>query len=465
VASGREAIVAATSGADLVLLDVRLPDLNGFDVCRALRQQESTRQLPIVHLTAFYTRDPDKLRALDSGADAYLVHPVHPAVLVATVNAFIRARKAEEALVASEAEFMAVFDRSPGGIALLDDGLRFIDVNPGMCGHLGRPEAQLLGKHLSMVMATEAESALASASGALASSGTWVGTLPVLRPDGTVAQVEWHLSPARPHVWLAITVDVTHRRDPHAEREWLLARERAAREEAERANQSKDLFLAVLSHELRTPLNVIVGWAQVLKTTCSDDAHVRQAIAAIERNADVQNQLIADLLDVSRITSGKLSLDRDVFAPADAIDAALASLDAMARERRVAIVRRDAPQLGAVRWDRGRLTQVVWNLVGNALKFSDPGGTVLVTLHRRADTVIVLEVSDHGRGIAPDFLPSLFNRFTQQHVTGGRQEGLGLGLAVVKHLVDAHGDRVEAESAGDGQGATFRVIFSASSRA
>ena len=351
VASGREALAAAATGADLVLLDVRLPDLNGFDVCRAMRQHDATRRIPIVHLSACYTGDPDKLRGLDSGADAYLVHPVHPTVLVATVNGFVRARRAEAALRDSEARFTAVFDR-----------------------------------------------------------------------------------------------------------------ERAAREEAETANRSKDLFLAVLSHELRTPLNVIVGWAQVLKTVCSDDPHVRQAIAAIERNADVQNQLIGDLLDVSRITSGKLTLDRQAFAPASAVDAALASLDAMARDRGVTIVRHDGSELGLVSWDRGRLTQVVWNLVGNAIKFSDPGGTVRVTLSRGADGVVVLEVADQGRGIAPDFMPVVFTRFAQQQSESGPQQGLGLGLAVVKHLVDAHGDRVEAESGGDGQGATFRVSFTSSSR-
>jgi len=242
-----------------------------------------------------------------------------------------------------------------------------------------------------------------------------------------------------------------------ADRERLLASERLARAEAEHANSVKDEFLAALSHELRTPLNAIVGWAAVLKRRMlrSDPDGVR-SVEAIERNARVQTQLIADLLDVSRITSGKLTLNRERFDPCDMIDISVMTLQDTAQERGIT-VETDLQPVPKIYWDQARFQQVIWNLLDNAVKFSESGSAVVVRLRQAGDSV-EFSVSDRGRGISPDFLPHIFERFRQENSgTTRRHGGLGLGLAIVKSLVEAHGGAVTAESAGPQQGTTFTV--------
>ncbi|HEX4964321.1 MAG TPA: response regulator [Thermoanaerobaculia bacterium] len=241
------------------------------------------------------------------------------------------------------------------------------------------------------------------------------------------------------------------------ERARLLVLEQTARQHAEEANRIKDEFLATLSHELRTPLNAILGWVQVLRTGKLDEAASSRALETIERNARAQAQLIADLLDVSRIITGKLRLD---FKPVELpriIDAALDSLrpaaDAKAIELAVSLAPLGSPVLG----DSDRLQQVIWNLLSNAIKFTPRGGRMEVRL-REARPSAVIEVRDSGIGIRPDFLPYVFDRFRQAESTLTRSHGgLGLGLSIVRHLVELHGGTVEVESEGEGQGATFRV--------
>jgi signal transduction histidine kinase len=241
------------------------------------------------------------------------------------------------------------------------------------------------------------------------------------------------------------------------ERARLLVLEQAARRHAEEANRMKDEFLATLSHELRTPLNAILGWVQVLRTGKLDEAAAARALETIERNSRAQAQLIADLLDVSRIITGKLRLD---FKPVELhriIDAALESgrpgADAKGVQLAVSLGRLASPVLG----DPDRLQQVVWNLLSNAIKFTPRGGRVEVRL-TEAPPNAVIRISDSGIGIRPDFLPFVFDRFRQAESTQTRSHGgLGLGLSIVRHLVELHGGSVEVESAGEGRGATFTV--------
>ncbi len=460
-ATGAEALALADRHPDLVVLDVDLPDMHGFEVCRRLRLLPATARIPILHVSAVYIQDRDKVQGLESGADGYMTHPVEPPALLATVKAFLRARRAEDALRETEAKVMAILERSPSGIAVLSRGMVFLDVNPAVCRQFGRAAGDILGKHVSAFLPQQAEAAFLAAVESVEIDGAWTGTFPVIAADadGTVRQLEWRISTSPPDSRLAITTDITERLRADSERERLFASEREARAEAERANRIKDEFLAVLSHELRTPLNAIVGWSHVLRLEAAgvtEDA--RKAVGAIERNAQVQAQLISDLLDVSRIASGKLALDRQRLDLPSIVDAALSSLDSQAREKDVTIQRELPPAGLAVYWDQARLIQVVWNLVGNAIKFSSAGGVVRVAV-READS-IVLEVSDTGRGISPEFLPHVFDRFRQEDASITRiQGGLGLGLSVVKHLVEAHGGCVAVDSAGERQGATFRVVF------
>jgi len=241
------------------------------------------------------------------------------------------------------------------------------------------------------------------------------------------------------------------------ERARLLVLEQQARKQAEEANRTKDEFLATLSHELRTPLNAILGWVQVLRSGKLDPTAAARALETIERNARVQAQLIADLLDVSRIITGKLRLD---FKPVDLrriIDAALDSVRPAADAKGIQLEVSIAPLASPVLGDADRLQQVIWNLLSNSIKFTSRGGRVEVRL-READANAVIRVSDTGIGIRPDFLPYVFDRFRQAEGSITRTHGgLGLGLSIVRHLIELHGGTAEVESAGEGEGATFTV--------
>ncbi len=242
-----------------------------------------------------------------------------------------------------------------------------------------------------------------------------------------------------------------------AERERLLVAERAARAEAERVSLMKDEFLATLSHELRTPLNAILGWSQILRGRTGDEEEQQEGLAVIERNAKVQTQLIEDLLDMSRIISGKVRLDVQRVDLQDVVKAAIASVrhSADAKDIRLQIVL--DPLAGPVRGDPNRLQQCFWNLLSNAIRFTPKGGRVQVSLER-VNSHLEVCVVDNGQGIEPDFLPHVFERFRQgDGSTTRRHGGLGLGLSIVKHLVELHGGTVRAKSAGIGQGATFCI--------
>lgn len=252
-------------------------------------------------------------------------------------------------------------------------------------------------------------------------------------------------------------LDITERKQTEAERDQLLERERIAREQAEAANQIKDEFLAVLSHELRTPLNPILGWTRLLLTGNLDEQKTTVALQTIERNAKLQTQLIEDLLDISRILQGKLALND---APVDlivTIEAAKETIRLAAEAKSIQIQSnlQLAPQ--QVMGDPNRLQQVVWNLLANAVKFTPNGGQIAVTLEY-VGAEAQIQVTDTGKGISPDFLPYVFDTFRQADGTTTRKfGGLGLGLAIVRRIVELHGGRVQAESLGEGMGATFTV--------
>ncbi|MEG4810454.1 PAS domain S-box protein [Microcoleus sp. F8-D3] len=290
----------------------------------------------------------------------------------------------------------------------------------------------------------------------------WEDTFPLRGKDGSY---RWFLSRAVPIRdgggkvlrWCGTNTDITDRKLAAAERERLLAREKAAREEAEQANRVKDEFLAVLSHELRTPLNPIVGWTKLLRSNVLTPEKQRYALETIERNAKLQTQLIEDLLDVSGILQGKVSLNIAPVDLAGVIGAAIETVRLAAQVKSIQISTQFAPNLGPVLGDAGRLQQVVWNLLSNAVKFTPAGGNIQVVLDR-ADTLAQITVTDTGKGIEPDFLPYVFDYFRQADSTMTRKfGGLGLGLAIVRHLVELHGGTVKSDSPGEGQGATLTV--------
>ena len=306
---------------DLILLDVKLPDIDGFEVSRRLKDDPATAPIPVLQITATYSSVEHWAQALNAGADGYLTHPAEPMVLIATIRALLRAREAERAL--------------------------------------------------------------------------------------------------------------------------------------REANRLKDDFLATLSHELRTPLNAIVGWAHVLRTPNLAPAVTARAVESIQRNAEAQTRLVADILDVSRIVTGKLRIESRRVDLGRVVEAAVETVRPSALARQIAL--EVTTEEAAVQGDPNRLQQITWNLLTNAVKFTPAGGTVRVTVRRKPSN-IQLVVEDTGIGIEPAFIPFVFDRFRQADASMTRTvSGLGLGLALVHDLVQMHGGTVRAESDGLDQGARFTV--------
>ena len=254
----------------------------------------------------------------------------------------------------------------------------------------------------------------------------------------------------------ALQAEITERHKAEQDREYLLESERAARNEAERMGRVKDDFRPLPQ---RTPINAIYGWAQMLQMGNMNPQEMQESFAVILRNSQVQVQLIDDLLDVSRIISGKLRLDVQTLDMPVVIQAALSTVTAAAEAKGIHLQRTLDPKAGPVSGDPGRLQQVVWNLLSNAVKFTPKGGEVQIRLER-VNSHLELVVSDSGEGLAPEVLPHIFERFWQADgSTTRKHRGLGLGLSIVRQLVELHGGTVRAESAGPGQGATFTVCL------
>ena len=256
---------------------------------------------------------------------------------------------------------------------------------------------------------------------------------------------------------VAFVLDITDRKSAEKECDRLLEREKTARQQAEIANKIKNEFLGVLSHELRTPLNSVLGWSKMLRTRKFDEKTTNHALETIERNAKLQTQLIEDLLDVSHILQGKLNLNICPVSLVMVVEAALKTVQLAAQAKSIQIQTIFAPTLGQVIGDPNRLQQVVWNLLSNAVKFTPTGGRVEIRLMEAANQAQI-QVSDTGKGISPDFLSYVFDYFRQADGTTTRTfGGLGLGLAIVRKVVEMHGGKVQAESPGEGSGATFTV--------
>jgi PAS domain S-box-containing protein len=286
----------------------------------------------------------------------------------------------------------------------------------------------------------------------------------VIHPDGQVRWIRatgkaFYDSEGNATRFDGTTEDITNRKLAEDTRERLLEAERLARAEAERVSQMKDEFLATLSHELRTPLNAIFGWAQILKMDDQSAETIKEGIDVIDRNVRLQTQLIEDLLDMSRIISGKIRLDIQRVDLPELINNAIEAVKPAAEAKSLRVERIVDPLAGPVSGDPSRLQQVLWNLLTNAIKFTPKGGIVQVLLER-VNSHVEVSVVDSGEGIDPEFLPYLFERFSQADASTTRKHGgLGLGLSIVKNLVELHGGTIRAKSAGEGHGSTFVILL------
>jgi PAS domain S-box-containing protein len=283
-----------------------------------------------------------------------------------------------------------------------------------------------------------------------------------VRKDGVQIPISLTVSPIRDHSGTVIGAskiarDISDRRRVEEERGQLLAQEQAARADAERASRVKDEFLATLSHELRTPLTSIMGWVRMLRQRTLDPGAAERALEIVDRNTQALTRLVEDILDISSITMGRFRLEN---VPVDLPAVVRAAIDSVRHAATAKNIRLDVTVDATIRpvaGDAGRLQQVVWNLLSNAVKFTPDGGHVEVRL-APSGSYAELRVVDDGQGISPEFAPRLFDRFTQHDASSTRQHGgLGMGLAIVRHLVELHGGTVRAESPGPGRGATFIV--------
>ena len=367
-------------------------------------------------------------------------------------------RSAEEALTETEQRFRALADQAPVLIWVEERGAR-VWFNRRWYEFTGMDEGDLTWTD--RVHPDDVAGCHSIRATAAAERGGYSHQYRLRRADGQYAWVLETASPrfpaGQPGRYVGSCVDVTELRRAQQDRDDLLVRERAAREEAERAGRSKDDFIAALSHELRTPLNAILGWMQMLRQNTVPETRRMEAVEIVARNANALARLIEDLLDISRITLGHLELSRTDVDLNAVIRAAVQSLAPSAHDKRIRVETDLEAGLPTVTGDAHRLQQVVWNLVSNAIKFSAEGSSVEVR-SSLADGRVQVSVRDHGEGIDPAFLPSVFERFRQADPSPSRRHGgLGLGLSIVKQLVELHGGTVEARSDGPGTGATFTI--------
>lgn len=479
-------LVKAHSGAEalrcllnqdfaVILLDVQMPDMDGFETATLIRGREKSRDTPIIFLTAFNTSDTLVFKGYSLGAVDYLLKPINPEILTSKVTVFVdlfkktaevRRQAAQLAAVnaelrESEERFRSLSACSPVGIFMTDIAGNFTYMNPRWQVICGATLECSRASWLQSVHPEDRHQVLTDWSAWTSQSQEYSNEFRLQSQEGIVRWVHVRSSPMLSdqgellgHV--GTLEDITERKQAEVAQTQFI-REHEARQQAEAANRLKDEFLATLSHELRTPLNSMLGWARLLRSRRYDEKTTVRALETIERNAKSQAQLIEDILDVSRITQGKLRLYLNPVNLASVLEAAINGVRPAAEAKGIQLEFVLNPLMDLVLADSNRLQQVIWNLLSNAIKFTPAGGKVEVRcLH--TGTHAEIRVIDTGIGISPDFLPYVFDRFRQADGTTTRSHGgLGLGLAIVRHLVKLHGGTVEVYSDGEGQGAMFSV--------
>ncbi len=475
--SGQEALrCLLNQDFAVILLDVNMPGMDGFETATLIRNRERSRHTPIIFLTADNSSDTRVSKGYSLGAVDFLFKPLNSEILSSKVAVFVELfKKTEEVkrqtrqlqaingeLRASEERFRCLSACSPVGIILTDIEGRCTYTNPRCQAICGFTLEESLGDGWLHSIHPEDRQQVLTEWGKYTREGReYSNELRFFSSEGIICWTHVHsssmLSDGGELIGYVVTIeDITGRKQAEEERATLI-REQEARRQAEAANRKKDEFLATLSHELRTPLNSMLGWARLLRTREFDPATTAKALETIERNAKLQAQLIEDILDVSRIIQGKLRINLHPTQLIPIIEAAIDSVSLAAQEKKVQLITDLDAYPDLVNGDLARLQQVIWNLLTNAIKFTPVGGKIKVQLEV-VGSEAHLQVSDTGIGISAEFLPFIFDRFRQADSTTTRaQGGLGLGLAIVHHLMELLGGTIHAESEGEGHGATFTV--------
>jgi PAS domain S-box-containing protein len=476
----------------VVLVDVCMPELDGFELASMIRSHPRFRRTAIILISSVMVEHVHQLKGYDSGAMDYVSVPIVPEILRAKVAVFadlyrktealenlnreLEQRVAErtaqietsaELLRDSEQRFRLLVENVPDySILMLDPEGRVSNWNTGTEHLYGYRAAEIIGQHFSRFFLPEDvekhrpdELLEAARRDGHSQDEGWRVRQDGSRFWGTVMITALHDPAGKLLGFSKIMHDQTDRKKAEEERVLLLSKAQEARRESDAANQLKDQFLAVLSHELRTPLNAITGWAQMLKAGGLEPATQSKALEAINRNALLQARLISDLLDVSRIISGKLRLELKQVDLPQVVQAAVEIVRPAAEAKgiRIDVALADEPRM--VRGDAVRLQQVVWNLLSNATKFTPRNGNIRIS-SQVADSQLELMVQDDGPGIRDDFLPHIFEPFRQEDSSSTRaHQGLGLGLAIVRNLVQLHRGTVQAANRGDRSGALFKVAL------
>jgi signal transduction histidine kinase/DNA-binding response OmpR family regulator len=490
---GSVVLERVASGAllpDVIVLDWQLPGISGLEVCRVIRVGHDEMSLPILMLTSQGDKS-NVVEALAAGANDYVVKPYDIAEVIARVGTLVRTSRLQRAQTRRTRQLALSAD--VGAAITKDGGMEEVTMRcaQAIAKHLDAPAAEIWAHHAGKLVllastttgassmpervirdvAGSQQAVVTDEPSAILAYGTCgpgacgFAALPLVVHDECHGVIAFC---SRAPIGDALPVLMTiadllalgmARARADEERVVVLERERSTRGDAEAANRSKDDFLAMVSHELRTPLNAITGWTGMLLGGTLDEARSKRALETIDRNARSQAQLIDDLLDISRIISGKLRVNVGSVDVPSTAEMALESVRLAADAKGIALDARIEPAAGQITGDADRLQQIIWNLLTNAIKFTPKGGRVVISVSRRASG-IEIAIDDSGQGIATEFLPHVFERFKQADGTITRSKGgLGLGLAIVKHLVELHGGTIEAKSGGVGQGSSFVVLL------
>ena len=471
-------LVRATSGEEaleklqeqefaVILMDVRMPGMDGLRTAEVISQRESAARVPIIFLTAVPIANADVVSGYARGAVDFLLKPFDPEILRSKVSVFVdlyqkeqmirrqagllRQRDREAFERRSELRFRSLMDALPQCVWVARSDLTFYYWNKRAVDYIGMPASVAVSADRLFEFVHPDDLATIRSEWQLATNQQRSAEVKVRLRRHADGAYRWFLMRGVPQQdeagkttgWIVAATDIDT--------------EHQALEDAEDASRMKEEFLATVSHELRNPLNAMVGWVHLLRSGNLDPARSAKALETIERNVHLQTALIDDILDVSRIIRGKINLTFSTVRMSAVVDAALAAMRPTADAKGVALEYETAAESDEVSGDADRLQQIVWNLLSNAIKFTPRDGRVVVRLEQHGHE-LTLTVRDTGQGISPEFIPHVFERFSQAERGSTRTHGgLGLGLAIVRHLIELHAGTVEATSAGRGQGATFSV--------